>query len=154
MNEDQKKAAEKAMHLLLHKDRTEQELTSRLHQAGFSDEAVAYAITYVKGYGYIDDLRYASSFISLHKTGMSRRQLTQKLKERGVSAETLAEAFASYETEEDDDPEGQALNDLLAKRLKGRDVSELTWEEKQKQMRYLVGKGYPLDRVRKLLDAR
>ncbi len=38
MSEEEKKAVKKAMDLLLHKDRTRQELRERLEKAGFSPE--------------------------------------------------------------------------------------------------------------------
>ena len=42
--EERKKACMKAMRLLEHMDRTEKGLTDRLRQAGFSDDAVQYAM--------------------------------------------------------------------------------------------------------------
>ena len=54
-----KKAAERAMKLLLQQDRTRKELQDRLYRAGFSERAAEYALAYVSGYGYIDDFRYA-----------------------------------------------------------------------------------------------
>ena len=45
-DDEGKKAAEKAMSLLLHKDRTRWELTERLARAGFSEKASLEAIGY------------------------------------------------------------------------------------------------------------
>ncbi len=155
-DEESKKATERAMSLLLHKDRTEQELVSRLRRAEFSETAALFALDYVKKYGYINDLRYAGSYIELHSKDMSRRQLRQKLSERGVSDEVLSEAFSALEEPEDGtDPEEEAMYSLIRKRLRGRDISELTYEEKQKHMRYLAGKGFPAGMIRRaFLDGR
>ena len=140
------------MNLLLHKDRTEHELVSRLEQAGFSPEAVSFALEYVSRFGYIDDLRYATNYIGLHQTSMSRRQIERKLKERGISDEILAEAFSVCISDEETDPEETALQSLLNKRLHGRAVSELSSPEKQKQMRYLASKGFPMDMIRRVFS--
>ncbi|MEE3467345.1 MAG: regulatory protein RecX [Eubacterium sp.] len=162
-DEESKKATEKAMALLLHKDRTAWELKDRLFRAGFSEKASDFAFDYVSRYGYINDLRYATGYIDYHKTSKSRKEIRRKLKEKGIPDDVLAEAFLAYETDEDGapfardgdggdgptDPEEVALRALLAKRLKGRDVAELTYEEKQKQMRYLAGKGYPIDKIQR-----
>ena len=62
--EERNRARKKAMRLLEHMDRTEKGLTDKLRQAEFSQEAVEDAIAYVKSYGYINDARYARTYIS------------------------------------------------------------------------------------------
>ncbi|MBR6229974.1 MAG: regulatory protein RecX [Eubacterium sp.] len=155
-DEESKKATEKAMALLLHKDRTEHELHDRLYRAGFSEIASDFAMDYVSRFGYINDLRYACGYIDYHKLTKSKNEIRRKLKERGVSDEILSEAFSTCydgaETVEGEEPEDVAMRALLTKRLRGREVSELTFEEKQKQMRYLAGKGFPSDRIRRLFS--
>ncbi len=148
-NEESKKATEKAMALLLHKDRTRQELIDKLKAAKYSDGAVSFALSYVSSYGYIDDLRYAKGYTDYHKTSKSKREIRRKLKEKGISDDILSEVFSEYITEDGMDPEEVAIRALVEKRLRGADVSELTYEEKQKQMRYLAGKGYPTDLIRR-----
>ncbi len=148
MEEESKKATQKAMALLLHKDRTRQELIDKLTGAKFSKEAIEAAIQYVESYGYIDDERYARMYADFHKTEKSKKEIKRKLKEKGISDDILSVVFSDYLTEEGDDPEELALRALVEKRLRGRSVSELTYEEKQKQMRYLAGKGYPIDLIK------
>ena len=151
-DEESKQATEKAMALLLHKDRTARELKDRLFRAGFSESASEFAFSYVSRYGYINDLRYASGYIDYHKTSKSRNEIRRKLKEKGITEDVLAEAFASCEEADDTDgtdPETTALRALIAKRLKGRGIADLTYEEKQKQMRYLTGKGYPIEKIQR-----
>ncbi len=155
-SDDAKSATEKAMALLLHKDRTRHELKSRLEAAGFDSESVEFAISYVDSFNYLDDLRYAETYIRYHFRSRSRREITEKLKSKGVSDEDIREGFdsvlaAKREEGDDTDPEIESIEALLNKRLKGRDLSELTYEEKQKQMRYLSGKGYPADKIRKMI---
>ncbi len=45
-------------------DRTEKGLREKLRQAGFTSQAVDHALTYVEAYGYIDDERYARTYIA------------------------------------------------------------------------------------------
>ena len=151
-DEESKKATEKAMALLLHKDRTERELIDKLKGAGFSDEAVSFALEYVRSYGYIDDLRYATAYTDYHRTSKSKREIRRKLKEKGISDNILSEVFSDYMTEDGRDPEEIAIRALVEKRLRGKDASDLTYEEKQKQMRYLAGKGYPTDLIRRVFS--
>ena len=156
-DEETQKAVAKAMALLLHKDRTEKELSDRLYRAGFSEKSALFAMEYVKSFGYINDFRYAESYIDYHKLSKSKNEIRRKLIEKGIPEEILSEALRdSYEKTDDNDDladaEEEALRALIAKRLKGRDIAELTYEEKQKQMRYLAGKGYPTDKIRRMFS--
>lgn len=139
-SEEEKKAAEKAMNLLLQQDRTKKELQDRLYRAGFSEKAAAYAMNYVMSFGYIDDLRYASNYLAFHKGNRSRKELRYKLMNKGVPPEVIAEAFLEYEEED----ERTALRHMLRKRLKGRMLSRLDFQEKSKITAYLGRKGYAL----------
>ncbi len=152
MDEESKKATEKAMALLLHKDRTKHELIERLKAAKFSYEAIDAALEYVISYGYIDDMRYAKVYTDYHKTSKSKREISRKLKEKGISDEILTAVFSDYQTEDGEDPEEIAIKALIEKRLKGIPISDLSYEEKQKQMRYLAGKGYPIDMIRRVFN--
>ena len=62
--EEYRDARRKAMRLLEHMDRTEKGLREKLRQAGFTSQAVDHALTYVEAYGYIDDERYARTYIA------------------------------------------------------------------------------------------
>ena len=64
IQEEQRQARKKAMKLLERMDRTEKGLSDRLLQAGFSEQAVLDAVSYVKSYGYINDSRYALNYIT------------------------------------------------------------------------------------------
>ncbi|MDO5135666.1 MAG: regulatory protein RecX [Eubacteriales bacterium] len=91
--EEQKKARRKAMQLLEHMDRTEKGLSDRLRQAGFTWEAAADALEYVKGYGYVDDLRYARAYLLSRQQSKSKARLFQELHRKGVDQETICQAW-------------------------------------------------------------
>ena len=150
-SDESKKAVKKAMDLLLRGDRTEAELRDRLNGYDFEPAAVDEAIGYVKSFGYIDDLRYAKTYIDYHRVRRSRKELKHRLRDKGVSDEIISEAFLEYD-EADDDPELASMQQLIAKRLKGRQISELDYNEKAKHMRYLAGRGYPSDKIRRLFS--
>ena len=146
-DEECRKAAAKAMSLLLQQDRTKKNLMDRLYRGGFSERASEYALQYVMHFGYVDDLRYAQNYISCHKGHRSQKELRYKLLERGVPQETISEAFLGYEEEE----EGDALRKVLGKRLKGRQLSGLDYPAREKITAYLVRKGYSLSKVRAVM---
>ena len=94
--EEQKDATRKAMRLLEHMDRTEKGLRDKLRQSGFSPDAVDAALAYVQSYGYIDDSRYARTYIAYRMDSKSRQKIIQELIGKGVDKET---AVAAWEEE-------------------------------------------------------
>ncbi len=141
------KAAEKAMNLLLLKDRTRKELQERLYRAGFSESAAAYAMEYVTKFGYINDFRYAENYIAFHKEKRSRKELCYKLRHKGVDEEVLETAFESY----DEKAEETALQFLLEKRLKGKQLTDMEYAEKNKVTAYLARKGFPISMIQRFM---
>ena len=91
--EEYRDARRKAMRLLEHMDRTERGLRDKLRQAGFSQLAVDYALSYVESYGYIDDERYARTYIAYRMNTKSRQKIIQELISKGVDKETAAAAW-------------------------------------------------------------
>ncbi|MCD8023610.1 MAG: recombination regulator RecX, partial [Lachnospiraceae bacterium] len=84
-----KRARLRAMHLLEKMDRTEAQLREKLRQSFYPDEVVEDAIGYVKGFRYIDDLRYARSYLETHSSQKSLRQMEQELFAKGIDRETV-----------------------------------------------------------------
>ena len=136
-----KRAKQKAMALLKHMDRTEAELKRKLEMAGFSGDIIQEAIGYVTSYHYIDDLRYASSYVRLRKSSKSKRQIIGELQQKGISGTDIQEALSSeYESEE------EAIQREISKKFS--DVKSLTREERQKIAAKLYRKGYGMDLIR------
>lgn len=101
---EHKKARAKAMRLLEHMDRTEKGLYEKLKSAEFSERAIAEAMAYVKSYGYINDLRYAETYLRTRVESKSRQQLTLELLRKGVDKHTIDLAWdAVIELEEPDE---------------------------------------------------
>ena len=93
LSEEHKRAAKKAMKLLEHMDRTEKGLRDRLHQAGFGQDAIEAAMAYVESYGYIDDYRYARTYIAYRMDAKSRQKVMQELVAKGVDRSVAAAAW-------------------------------------------------------------
>lgn len=148
-DEECKKAAEKAMSLLLHKDRTRKELCDRLYRAGFSEEASREAMEYVEHFGYIDDRRYAENYIMFHRGKKSTKEILYKLLEKGISKELISRVMEEREPDEMD--EKDAIRALVRKKLKGRMISEISYEEKNKIRAFLGRKGFEADGIRSVL---
>ena len=104
LEEEHKKATRKAMQLLEHMDRTEKGLRDRLGQNGFSQTAIEAAMEYVKSYGYINDERYARTYIAYRMDSKSRQKILQELSGKGIDRETALAAWEeAAEIEEPDE---------------------------------------------------
>ena len=98
----------------------------------------------MKSFGYIDDFRYAKNFIDFRKNEKSKKEIQFKLLQKGVCLELIAVAM-----EEEYDGETEALQRALKKRLKGKSISDLTLQEKQKLIASLARKGFSLSEILK-----
>lgn len=147
-DEECKKAASKAMALLLHKDRTRSELAGRLEKEGFSGQALLEAMRYVEHFGYINDRRYVENYLMFQKGKRSRREIFYKLSEKGISDELVQQVMeeSEYQGEE------EAIESLILKRLKGKQPGGLSYGEKGKIFSYLGRKGYEMDTVKKVFS--
>lgn len=136
------------MSLLLVQERTERDLADRLTRAGFSDGAVSYAIAYVKGFGYVDDLRFAENYLEFRKGRYSRKELRYKMMGKGVPEEIIREAFQGYGEED----ELAAAVRQLEKGRKGRNLEEMDKRERDKLVAHMARKGYPLPIIRRAMQ--
>lgn len=87
------RAKKRAMHLLERQDRTEKQLYDKLKQNGYPESCIEEAVSYVKSYHYIDDLRYARNYIRYHQEKKSLQRLKMDLMRKGVSKEVIEAAI-------------------------------------------------------------
>ncbi|MCR5295631.1 MAG: recombination regulator RecX [Lachnospiraceae bacterium] len=130
------RAKKKAMNLLIDMDRTEKELHDKLIRAGFTEEASAEALQYVKSYGYIDDVRYAGHYLEVNRTRKSRKRLRFDLEKKGISREILDEIF--FHT--DDIDEKEQIRKLVEKKRKTLDLADP--RQKNRLLAFLARRGY------------
>ena len=130
-----KRATKRAMHLLEKQDRTEYQLREKLRQNEYPKEAAEQAIAYGKSYHYIDDLRYACSYVRYQKEKKSNRRLQQDLQKKGVAKEFIEQALL----EEGNEDETDAIQRLLEK--KGY-TPEMPREQANKIYQFLLRRGY------------
>lgn len=145
--EEQRRARRKAMLLLEHMDRTEKGLSDRLRQAGFSPEAVEDAMKYVRSFGYIDDSRYARTYIAYRMGTKSRQKILQELQQKGVDRETALEAWEEAETGEPD--ELLILQKTVEKKYEPD--TELDEKEMRRLQGYLVRRGFRFQDISRVL---
>jgi len=84
----------RAMNLLQKKSFAEGELARKLSDGGYPEEVALKAIEYVKSFGYIDDVRYASDYIRYHSSqGRGKNRIRLDLRAKGISDESFEKAW-------------------------------------------------------------
>lgn len=147
-----KRAKKRAMNLLLKSDMTEMKLRQKLVDGKYPMDIVDEAIEYVKSYKYIDDRRYAKSFIAFQSQTNSRNVVMRKLIEKGIDKSIVIEELEEFY---DNDELNAGLEDELIERLirkKCKDLDSLDYESKQKLMASIMRKGFSFGSVEKVLN--
>lgn len=140
-----KRATKRAMHLLEQQDRTEQQLRTKLQQNHYPPEAVEEAVSYVKSYHYLDDERYARTFIHMNQEKRSRLRLKQDLMKRGI-AKDMIEAQMEQEFSAD---ERKKIQNLLVKKNFAADTADRN--EVRKMYQFLLRRGFQSSDIKAVL---
>lgn len=130
----------RAMNLLQKKTFAEGELRKKLIEGGYPDEIADKAIEYVKSYGYIDDVRYASDYIRYHSSqGRGKNRIMMELRAKGISESDFEKAW----DETDDlgliEDTGEAIRKLLEKKHFSQDMDPA---QKNKITAFLMRRGF------------
>ena len=130
------RAKKKALHLLERMDRTEQQLREKLKQGGYPQACIDLALEYVKSFHYVDDYRYACTYINYRQDRMSRYQLKVKLYGKGVPGEVIDRALEEcYEGDEQE----QIIRLLEKKKF---DAQNSDQKEFTRVYQYLMRRGF------------
>lgn len=130
------RAKKRAMYLLEKMDRTEKQLRDKLEAGDYPAEAVELALDYVKSYHYIDDYRYACTYIRMGQEKKSAQLLKLDLMKKGVARDIISQAL---EDEFEADELVQIRQWLVKKKY---DMDEKDRTKKQKMYQFLMRKGF------------
>lgn len=153
MAEEENKTLEYCLNRLSYRQRSEKELRISMQRKGYTDENIESAIDYCKKHGYIDDLKFAQSFvndkININKYGPERIKYDLILK--GISRDIIDEVLVVDRDEQLD----------MARRLTQKKISSYKNDNSRDIYRKLSGflqrKGFTYDVisrvVREVLEA-
>lgn len=142
----------RAGNLLKGMDYTAQGMRERLTRAGYPADIAAEVTTRLVDAHYIDDRRYAESYIRYHVQDRSMARIREDLRGKGISRELLAEVLSAYEEEHGDGAaaaEEAQIRKALAKRH--FDAATATYEDRMRTMAALARKGYSAERIRRVM---
>lgn len=148
-----KRAEARLLHLLEKKDYTEGQLCKKLEEGYYPTECIQYAIGRMKEYGYVDDRRYIRNYIEGQREKKTYKQIEQNLRQRGITKQQLEqyrlEHLEDFYSDQVEEQERRLAERLLEKRKYHKELASSS--EKEKQYRYLLGKGFSPSVIRKVL---
>lgn len=147
-----KRAKLRAMNLLKNREYTTRQLYDKLKSGDYPEEIIEEALDYVESFHYIDDLRYAVSYIFGHETTRSRRRIEQDLLNKGIDRVTLERAWQEWESQGGTLDEQTMIDELIRKR--GYDPKSADRKEIQRMGAFLMRRGFSGESVRKALFTR
>lgn len=144
-----KRARLRGMNLLQKMDRTEADLRNKLSEGGYPLIVIDDAIEYLKSFHYIDDARYASEFIRFKINSLSRKDIINKLRSKGVNDTVIKEQLSEYEDNSGDNgsKEEEVARKLMLKKCSN--LSNLDNAQRMKLFSYLYRKGFSMDTIEK-----
>ncbi len=140
-----------AIRLLNYRMRTEKEIARRLEKKGFPAQIAERVIQKLSGFGLLNDSAFADAYIAdrCASKPVGKRELVQRLREKGLSKETISGALASVESDEK-----QYELACAAAEKKMRSLSRYAAKEKQEKLvAFLMRRGFEWTVVRKVVGA-
>lgn len=98
------KAREKAVSLLMTRDRSQHEIRTRLVKAGFDEDVAEKVVADLKAIGYIDDSRFVLKYASdrIRTKALSKRALRYELEQKGIDRDLIDVALKDFEPDEEE----------------------------------------------------
>lgn len=144
-----KRAKLRSMNLLQAREYTEKQLKDKLKQGGYPETVIEEAVEYVKSYHYIDDARYALSYIEYHIENKSRLRIMQDLMKKGISRECIEKQWQAAGQLGVTADEEKMILELLEKKHYSKDADR---KERQKVYGFLLRKGFSAEKIRKAMN--
>lgn len=90
-------AFDAALNYITFKDRTFKEIYNKLKDKGYTEDDIETAICKLLEYKYIDDSRYAYSFIKDNIDKKGKTRITSELINKGVSKSVIVDEMSKFE---------------------------------------------------------
>lgn len=120
------------------------ELAAKLRERGHDPAGIDVEIERLAAAGLQSDRRFAESYVSTRvERGDGPLKLRAALRERGVDADVIEAALAPH------DEEWLERAQRLSERRFGEHAAA-SWPERARRARFLQGRGYPADIVRRV----
>lgn len=143
-----KRAKLRGLNLIKNRPYTEFQIRQKYREGGYPDSIADIAIEYLKGLHCIDDYEYCRIYMTYKSVNRSRRRIINDLLNKGINKNVIEDAMNELEDNGDMVHEEDLIRKLLLKKHYNKD--EASYDERQKIMSYLYGKGFSIELIRSL----
>ncbi len=140
-----KRAKERTLYLLRSRDRTELEIRRKLKDGYYPQEAIDYAVDFLKRYRFVDDENYGRNYISTYGDKKSRKQLEFELQNKGLDREEIDRLLEECQVSEE-----QQIAKFLKKKGYEKDITQS--KERAKLAAALARKGFSYDAIYQVME--
>jgi regulatory protein len=140
---EQKALRDKALAYLARREHTRLELARKLDQAGYPEADIEPLLDDFTQRGWLSDQRFAESYVQHKQQRFGTLKLAHELRSRGVDESIVQQAISTAK-----DRELEHAREIWKKRYGAPPANAL---EKAKQMRFLQGRGFSIDTIRRTL---
>ncbi len=142
------RATDSALRFLAYRPRSTREVTDRLRQRGYSNQAIDGAIEKLRGWRYLDDQEFARFWVEnrLEYRPSGSRRLRQELRQKGVDGEVVDQTIEAVGV--DELPAAIELARKRVERLRGLDPIV----RRRRLAGFLQRRGYGWDVVKPAID--
>ncbi len=143
-------AKQAAYNFVSYKPRTKKQITDKLKEKGFGEEAIASSLDFLSEFSLYDDRRFAKMFIKdfLQKKPSGKPRLIQELFKRGVPGSIIEEIIESFLPVKD--------NLSLARLVTEKKLRTTAYKSIEKQrsslISYLQRQGFDWDTIKAILS--
>lgn len=149
--EEKNQAMQFAMKLIGLRRRSVFEIEKRLQQKGHLCDIIEQTIKELKGFGYLDDEKFAESYVSdkINFRPCGKQLLKKELRELGVEEDI---AINKINELLDDEKEMELAEKIIIKKMKVRNKNIERNKLYKKYASFLQSKGFSFDIINKVLE--
>ncbi len=145
-----KRARLRCLNLLKSRSYTEKQLMDKLLQGNYPSEIAGDAISYVKSFGYVDDIQYTKDYIAGQMNSRSKNRIRNDLWKKGIAPEIIDSTLAEMTDETMKQAEEEQIVRWLEKKKYNKNNADL--QEKSRMFAFLCRKGFPIETIRHVLS--
>ena len=143
MQSDCRTALDQAVNYLSKTFKTKHQMMAFVKKHDYDDIIVAYVVEKLEEYGYINDNSYVQRYISTYLGQIGKKKIEYELLKKGIEKELIQKALEEVETPQED------VVKVLQKKLGSR---QLEGKDKEKVMRYMIGKGFSYEEIKRAME--
>ncbi len=139
------RAKKRIMYYLKNADKTRQQIKRKLKEGYYPDEIIEDVFIFLDRYGFANDERYTESFVEELRCSKSKREISMKLMQRGISRSESSEIIAGISDEDESFACERAIIKKYPKGLKPND--------RRNAYAYLARRGFAYDVIEHAVNA-